>query len=313
MAGAINMAQVTAPAQVSPALWEEFLAASEHIADHPEIAFEEHEARRTLSTWLQARGFEVEDVAGLETEFVARYGRGIPNIAILLEYDALPGLGHACGHQLIGAGGALAALLAAQRHPGGTITVIGCPAEEAGAGKAALIEAGVFDDVTTAMMFHPASVTVLARSSVAALPVAIEFHGRASHTARAPEHGRNALSSAILLFNGIDALRQRLGRWASVSGIITDGGVAVNVVPEYARVELLLRDETAQGVGEILDQVRDIARGAALAVGTRVDVTPIGHVYAERRSNRVMLTALAQEMRSLGIEINQPRRDEALG
>src|SRR5699024_8859567 len=221
-------------------LSEAFVNVAEQIADRPEVAFEEYHARGLLSGWLAEHGFEIDDVDGLPTAFSARFGAGSPNVAILLEYDALPGVGHGCGHHLIGAGGALAAILASRRHAGtGSIIVLGCPAEESGAGKAYLIEAGAFDEVDAAMMFHPASTTVLARSAVAARTVSVEFFGRASHTARAPEHGRNALSSAIFLFNGIDALRARLGRWATISGFIAEGGVAVNIVPEYSRVELL--------------------------------------------------------------------------
>lgn len=295
-------------------LWDEYTAVAQEIADHPELAFEETLAHRALTTWLTHHGFTVAPVVGMPTAFTATFGSGEPAVGILLEYDALPEIGHGCGHHLIAAGGALAAILASRAGLArGRIEVIGCPAEERGAGKALLCDRGVFDDLDAAMMFHPASVTVLARSAVAAVNVAVEFHGRASHTARAPEHGRNALSSMIHLFTGLDALRARLGRWDTVGGIITDGGAAVNIVPSYTRAELMLRAPTGAAVDELLARVRAIATGAALMAGTECVVTPDSAVYAERRNNRTMLEALAPEMLAEQLVTDQPPRDESLG
>lgn len=298
----------------NPSLFEQFVRVAESIADTPELAFEEHHAKSVLTSWLASHGFELQDVDSVDTAFVASIGEGEPSIALLLEYDALPNIGHGCGHHLIGAGCALAGILAAKQHAGaGKIVLVGCPAEESGAGKAHLLEAGVFDGLDAAMMFHPASTTVLARSAVAAITITVEFFGRASHTARAPEHGRNALSSAIFLFNAIDALRVRLGRWATVSGIIAEGGTAVNVVPEYVSVELLVRDQSTSAVEKLLGEIEMIAQGAALAAGTRAKVTREPYIYTERRSNRTMLHALAPIMLENGLTINQVGRDESLG
>lgn len=293
----------------------EFGHVAEAIATRPELAFDEYYACETLSAWVGEHGFNVTSVEGYETAFVATKGSGGPNIGVLLEYDALPEVGHGCGHHLIGAGGALAGILAAEAIPegAGTVTIVGCPAEESGAGKAHLVAAGVFDDLTTAMMFHPASTTALARASVAATNVTVTFHGVASHTARAPEHGRNALSALLFTFNGVDALRQRLGRWASISGIITDGGTAVNVVPSYTRASFLLRDVSRDAVAALVHELEQIALGAAMMTGTTARVTADEHVYAERRNNRAMLRALASEMREQGLAIDQPRTDESLG
>lgn len=287
------------------------------IGDHPETAFAEVVAHRTLTCWLAEHDFAIDTVPDLPTAFVARAGAGSPTLAVLLEYDALPEIGHACGHQLIGAGGALAAILSARelRRTGGrgTVLAIGCPAEESGAGKALLVEAGCFEGVDAAVMFHPASRTVLARSSLAGVAVGVEFHGRAAHAAKAPEEGRNALTALLLLMNAIDADRPRLGTWGRINGIITDGGRATNVIPDYARAEFMVRESTRDRVMGIVDRLRDMAAGAATSTGTRSIVDVRGPVYAERRNNRTLLRSLAGHLRSCGIAIDQPLVDESLG
>ncbi|XVQ06364.1 M20 family metallopeptidase [Spirillospora sp. CA-255316] len=285
------------------------------IFAHPETAFEEVRAARTLSSWLADEGFAVEPGAGgLPTAFTARFGRGEPTVAVLLEYDALPGIGHGCGHHLIGAGGALAAVLAARRVTGeGSILAVGCPAEESGAGKALLVEAGVFDGVAAAMMFHPAARTVLARSALAAVPLNVRFHGRAAHAVKTPDLGRNALTAMIQFFVAVDGLRPRLGTWGRVNGIIRDGGTAANVIPDFTSAEFMVREATLERLEELVAAVTDCAQGVAAATGTTVEVERTSPGYAERRNNRVLLSVLGRHMRAAGLPIDPPDVTETLG
>lgn len=308
---------MSAPLALPTTLTERFTAVAEEIADHPQVAFEETVAQAALSTWLQDEGFAVEAVPALPTAFVARAGRGRPTVAMLLEYDALPGVGHGCGHHLIGAGGALAAILAARTlrdgAQAGSAVAVGCPAEESGGGKALLERAGVFDDIDATMMFHPASRTLLARSALAATSVTVDFHGAAAHASKTPEHGRNALSAMVSFFTAVDALRPRLGTWARVNGIITHGGTSTGVVPDHTRAELSLREATLPAIAAVIDGIRACAEGAALSTGTTATLTEHGPAYAERRNNRVMLRQLAQHLATLDVPVDAPDVAETLG
>jgi amidohydrolase len=209
------------------------------IHANPEIAFQEFKSAAFLCETLGSHGFAVERGAGgLETAFIAEAkGNGTgPNIAILAEYDALPDIGHACGHNIIGTS-AIAAGIAVKeviKELPGRVTVIGTPAEEGGGGKLILLEHGVFNDVDAAMMVHPASRTMVDRKSLASVRLKIEFNGKASHAASAPEDGINALEAVILTFNNVNALRLHLKSDARVHGIINNGGSAANIIPEYA-------------------------------------------------------------------------------
>jgi len=210
--------------------WQEALVRiADTIHANPEIAFEEFESAALLSGTLEEQGFEVErGVAGLETAFVATWrGReGGPTVAFLAEYDALPELGHACGHNLIGtsAVGAALAVKAVMGGLAGTVQVIGTPAEEGGGGKVIMVEAGVFADVDAAVMVHPSTYNVTRRPSKTSHRLGIEFFGKPAHSSGSPDLGINALDAVIQTFNGINALRQHLRDEARIHGIITDGG-----------------------------------------------------------------------------------------
>ena len=223
-------------------LWE---IVSELYAN-PEVAFKEYQSSELLSRFLEKYGFKVKQEVGiLETAFQAtRSGReDWPVVAFLAEYDALPGIGHACGHNLIaaaalGAGIGTASIL---DQLSGQIRVIGTPAEEGGGGKRIMVDAGVFEDVDTAMMFHPASKNMVFRGSLASMRFQLEFFGKTAHAAASPQEGVNALDAMILTFNNINALRQHFDLKDRIAGIITHGGDAANIIPGYTSAEFSVR------------------------------------------------------------------------
>lgn len=283
----------------------------------PELKFAEFRARDLLTAWLAEENFDVRTpVGGLETAFVATHGRRTPRIAILVEYDALPGVGHGCGHNLIAAG-CTAAAIALQRalpdHPG-TLTVIGTPGEEmGGAGKIRLAEAGVFDGIDAALMFHPGDRTQTARPGLAAAHLRFAFTGRAAHASISPWQGRSALAAAQLFLHAVDLMRQFVEPTVRIHGVIADGGQAPNVVPAYAAIDLYVRDRTATAVGGLVQRLRDAADGAALATGTAAEMSETGPMYAERRNNAVLGERFAAAMRTLGADIEDGDPDGPAG
>lgn len=247
-------------ARRADALWS---VASALHAD-PETAFAEHRAAALLSGELEGAGFEVRrGVAGLPTAFTARAGRGRPVVAFPLEYDALPGLGHACGHNLIAAAGLGAALVldAVREGAEGTVLAVGTPAEEGGGGKALEVEAGVFDGVDAALMFHPGVYDWMRAPLTAQEQYRVSFRGRAAHPTGNPTEGIDALAALIELFNVLSALGRRLPEGSHVQGIITQGGTATNIVPEYAEGRFGLRALTTAALDELAGQLSTAAEG----------------------------------------------------
>jgi amidohydrolase len=285
----------------------------------PELKFAEHFAAERLGMLLTRHGFWVQPGAGgLETAFVARHGasRPGPTIAVLCEYDALPGIGHGCGHNLIAAGGAVAAIAAAAARPEhpGTLLVIGTPGEEmGGAGKIRLAEAGVFDGVDAAMMWHPGDRSLSRRHGLAAAHLRFAFTGVPSHAAKTPWEGRSALAAAQLFLNAVDSLRQFVRPTVRMHGVVVDGGDAPNVVPGSATVEFYARDTTTAGAREVVRRLELAARGAALATETSVEVSETGPLYAARRSNAVMEQVFAETVGGLGLAIGPAAADEPAG
>jgi len=266
------------------------LRMSQFVHAHPEIALEEVESAEAVADTLERHGFTVErGVAGLPTAFKATKGSGGPVIAFLAEYDALPELGHGCGHNLI-AGSNVAAgigLAAALEHVPGTVVVFGTPAEEAHGGKVVMVDAGAFDGVDVVLSSHPAAMAARVAlepgsgSCLAVQEVVIVFHGKTAHAASDPENGVNALNAVIHTFTGIDALRQHVTPDVRIHGIITHGGVAPNVVPEYARARFYVRAQTQRAVRDLVEKVHRIAEGAALITGARLEFTEPHGIHAE--------------------------------
>ena len=253
------------------------LDVSAKIHAHPELRFEEHRAAAWLTEAVEARGIQVErGTGGMPTSFRARVGEGGPRIAILAEYDALPEIGHACGHNLIASGalGAFLALAEQRASLPGTIELIGTPAEEGGGGKIKLIGAGVFEGVDAAMMFHPFDRDLLAHHTLAAMWIDMVFRGTPSHAAIAPWDGASALTACMQTFHLIDAQRVHFRDGVRVHGYIKDGGQAVNVIPERAACELSVRALDQKELARVRGIVERCARGAAMACGVTVEIQP---------------------------------------
>ncbi|HTS46554.1 MAG TPA: M20/M25/M40 family metallo-hydrolase, partial [Bryobacteraceae bacterium] len=214
---------------------EDLVSLSHRIHSRPELGFEEEHASAWLCEALDAAGFAVENgAAGLPTAFIARAGHGPLHIGICAEYDCLPGIGHACGHNLIAAGavGAFLAAASVVAHTGGEVVLLGTPAEEGGGGKIKMIDAGVFDGLDAAMMYHPFDRDLLAHKALASLWLTFEFRGTPSHAAIAPHAGRSALTACLDTFRLIDGQRVHFRDGVRVHGYVTNGGQAVNIIPE---------------------------------------------------------------------------------
>ncbi|MFC8276030.1 amidohydrolase [Streptomyces sp. NPDC057271] len=299
-------------------LWEVSLA----LHREPETAYEEHRAAGLLAGALEREGFEVEHgVAGLPTAFVARTGsadgtREGPCAALLMEYDALPLLGHACGHNLIasaGLGAALAVRAAFGGEVEGTLLAVGAPAEERGGGKVAQVAAGLFEGVDAALMFHPGVHDWTWAPLTASAQVRVGFHGRAAHPTGSPTEGIDALGALIQLFNTLGVLSRRLPPGSHVHGIVTDGGRATNIVPEYAEGLFGLRGATTSALEELVEELRSCAQGVALATRTRVEVTDVGGRYEHFRNNEVLSGLFAGHLDRAGIRLSQPAPGVYLG
>jgi len=288
-------------------LEELLLAVSHDIHAHPEVGGEEHHACELLVATLRDRGFEVEHpVAGLDTAFVARRqlaGRG-PRVAFLAEYDALPKLGHACGHNWIAATslGAALALAEAAASCAGEVLLIGTPGEENLGGKVIMAAQGVFDHVDAALMTHPSRHTQVDRTSLANCPIEVVFRGRSAHAAADPQAGVNALDAAVLLLVAVDQLKRSLRDDARVPGVITHGGEVANVVPERAEARFSLRAADKTYVDFMRQRLEECARGAAIATRCEVSTRLYEPQYLELVSNPVLVTLFREELARLGLE-----------
>lgn len=289
----------------------ELQALSRQLYDHPEVAFQEQQACAWLSAYLEQHGFQVErGVGGLATAFYARIPghEEAPKIALLAEYDALPKIGHGCGHNLIAAA-SVGAGVALRQYAGqlpGSVVVIGTPAEEGGGGKILLMNAGVFDDVQAAMMFHPGSRTVVGNDSLGRIKFTVEFFGKAAHASGSPDEGINALDAMIAFFASIGLLRQQLRSEAKIHGIITHGGDAPNVIPDYTSALMYVRALHLDYLEEIFTKVQRCAQGAALATGATSTVTPEPLRYAPRKRSFELERICRQNMEALGLIVEEP-------
>jgi amidohydrolase len=288
----------------------QLLAISHRIHARPELAFRETHAAGVLAQALASAGFRVEYPAyGLETAFAARAGRGAgPHVLICCEYDALPGLGHACGHNVIAAAslGAGLALAPFVTRLGGRLTMLGTPAEEGGAGKELLARRGALRGVDAAMMVHPNAYETAYPRLLAAAQLQVELHGRAAHASLFPERGVNALDALVLGYLGVSMLRQQLPPGDRVSGIVVSGGQAVNVIPDHTAGRWLLRAPHQLRLRRLEQRVLACARGGAAAAGARCSVVRSAPDYAELIANRPLAEAYAANARRLGRRLMPP-------
>jgi|SRR5579864_1263566 len=304
----------------------ELIATADWIHAHPEIGHQEVEASRRLAGMLQAAGVPVEmGTAGMATAFKAELPgsngqQQRPRVAILAEYDALPGLGHGCGHNLIGTSaiGAGLALQEVLNELPGSVWVLGTPAEESAApnsgGKAHMVNAGVFDDVDAAIMFHPGTETAITLDrSLAARGFEFYFHGRAAHAAGAPEDGINALDAVVLMYNAVSVLRQQVRSDVRIHGIILSGGAAANIIPDYAAIRYRTRADDSDYLEEVVQKVIACAEGAARATGCKLEWKEYMPGYENTMPNKVLLELMTTNMRSIGVQVSNERRRSGRG
>lgn len=276
---------------------------SQRIHAHPELRFEEERAASWLAEYLTGIGFAVDRAAyGLATAFSAEKGAGRPRVAVLCEYDALPEIGHACGHNVIAAAGvgAAAGLAPVIEDLGGSVRVLGTPAEEGGGGKVIMARAGAFEEVDVAMMIHPSGADLLEIDALAITSLRVEYHGRAAHAAAAPHHGINALDALVSAYSAIAQLRQHIAPGERVHGIITDGGQAPNIVPEHAAGVFYVRAPHRAGLEALEKRVLDCFRAGALASGAKLTVTKVGEDYEELCTNEPLASLYAANLERLG-------------
>ncbi|WKG04121.1 M20 family metallopeptidase [Mycolicibacterium sp. HK-90] len=278
-------------------------ALSEKLHANPEIAWSEHQAVRWVSGRLAEAGFEVATpYLGLDTAFHARSGRGPVRVGLCAEYDALPGLGHACGHNLIAAMsvGAALALAGVAEDAGLTVEVFGTPAEEGGGGKIEMLERGAFRGLDLALMAHPAPVDVAEARPFAVSHSEISFTGKAAHAAAYPEHGRNAADAFTIAQVALGLLRQQLPATVRVHGVVTHGGEAPNAIPERTRGRWYVRAETLAELAELEPRVMRCFEAGALASDCELAVRPESLPYAEFRTDERALAAYRRNAEALG-------------
>ena len=291
---------------------DELIDVSKRIHANPELAMKEREASALLADRLEAHGFRVQrGISWLQTAFSATWGEGPVTIAYLLEYDALPEIGHACGHNLIATAGLGAAygLKAALSPDEVSLIVLGTPAEEGGGGKILLLEAGAFEGVDVALMAHPSPVDIDMPPMYGVYDVEVEYHGQSAHASFAPEMGINALDGLVTAYQAIAQLRQHIRRDARIHGIITYGGSAPNVVPDRATAQFLVRALRPSYLDELKEKVRRCFEAGAAAAGATVDIRWAPIPYAPMRNNTPLAAAYRANAESLGRTFIDARLD----
>ena len=267
---------------------------SDELWRNPELGYQENLAHSILTSFLKQNGFAVErSFTGLKTAFKASFGTGRPNVCVICEYDALPEMGHACGHNLIAEAGIAAGLavktaLETNDAPSGTITIMGTPAEEGGGGKQRLIDNGAFDDVDLAMMVHPAPTTAIMPKFLAVAFLQITYTGKAAHAAAFPWEGVNALDAAVMAYSSISVLRQQMKPDWRVHGIITNGGAKPNIIPEKTVMEYMVRAPDRIELKTLVSKVRTCFEAAAQATGCKVEIKNTAPSYDNLISNKVL-------------------------
>ncbi len=289
--------------QAFTAVEPELQEISHWLYEHPEPAFEERESSARLARFLGEHGFDVEYPAyGLETAFAARAGSGGPEVIICAEYDALPGVGHACGHNIIAtaAAGAGVALAGLADELGIRVTVLGTPAEEKYSGKVDLINAGAFEGAAASMMIHPSDDDTVDPRVLAVNHLIVEFRGKAAHAAASPWEGLNALDAFVQAYVNTATLRQSMYPTDKLHCMITHGGDAPNIIPSYTRSEWYVRAATDARLQELMARVQACFDAAASATGCTVEVSSSGHPMTDLISNPVMTDLYLANTTSLG-------------
>ena len=281
----------------------DLLELSHSLHAEPELAFAEHRSCAKTQALAAERGFEITgSPAGLDTAFRADYGSGPLVIGICAEYDALPGIGHACGHNIIAAAavGTALALAEVADELGLTVVLLGTPAEEAGGGKVLMLDAGVFDDIAATVMLHPGPFDIAAARSLAMVDARIHYTGRESHAAVAPHLGLNAADAVTVAQVAIGLLRQQLAPGQMVHGIVTDGGQATNIIPAHAELHYTMRATDSESLRELESRMSGCFAAGAVATGCEHAVCESSPAYAELRPDAWMASMLRAEMVRFG-------------
>jgi amidohydrolase len=291
-------------------LADELLEVSHEIHAHPELCFEERVAHGLLTDALERNGVDVTRSAfDLETAFDATVGEEGPTIAVCLEYDALPVVGHACGHNIIAAAGLGAGLAAAALagEAGGRVRILGTPAEEGGGGKVLMAERGALDGVDMAMMVHPADADLLAMDAIAATHLEVVYEGHAAHAAAYPHLGRNALDAAVLGYVNVAALRQHIEATDRVHGVFVEGGDKANIVPERTRMQWMVRSARFASLEPLQRRVEACFEAGAAAAGCTCTHRVSNPPYADMVDNPVLVELYAANSEALGRPLADPR------
>jgi amidohydrolase len=290
-------------------LADQLLHASHEIHAHPELNFEEHFAHDLLVDQLQSAGLNPTAHAyGVDTAFEAAVGEQGFNVAVLCEYDALPGIGHACGHNVIATAGLGAGMAAASvaAQAGGMLRIMGTPAEEGGGGKIEMARHGAFEHVDAAMMVHPADADLIRMDCVALQELHVQYHGKAAHAAAAPWEGRNALDAAVLGYMNIAALRQHIRPTERIHGVFTKGGDKANIVPAETAMEWIVRSATIDSLQPLKQRVLTSLEASASACACTIDHAWHNHTYADMIDNAPMVGAYVANAARVGRTVVDP-------
>lgn len=287
---------------------------SDYIYKNPELGNEEFKSSEKLISFLEEYNFEIEkEFLGIKTAFRATYDSKKEGLTVgyLCEYDALPEIGHGCAHNMIGtmSAGAGVVLSKVLDKIGGKIIVYGTPAEETNGAKVIFAEEGVFDELDAAMMVHPGDKTMESGKSMALYPLQFTYKGKTAHAASCPHEGINALNAVIQLFNGIDALRQHVTPDVRMHGIITQGGVAANIVPDEATAQFYFRAGTKETLDDVLAKVKDIAQGSALMTGATLEMSRYELPNDNLKTHENLSRAFTKNLKALGVENIQGPKD----
>jgi amidohydrolase len=288
---------------IQNSLWQ----ISDHLYHHPELGDQEYESMERLVEFLQEHQFTVEKgIVDRPTAFKAVYDskKEGPTIAYLSEYDALPGVGHGCGHNLIGTMSAGAGVLLSKvvDEIGGRVVVLGTPAEETNGAKVPMAEQGIFDDIDAAMILHPSDESYESGNSLAMDAIQFDYRGQTSHAAASPEKGINALDAVLQLFNGINALRQHVTSDVRIHGIISEGGVAANIVPDKAVAQFYVRAKDRSYLNEVVEKVKNIAQGAALMTGAQIHISNYELSYDNMITNQTLSQLFTNNLLASGVK-----------
>lgn len=287
-------------------LEEQMCEISDYICNNPEMGNQEFKAVDKLTTFLRENGFSIEtNIANKPTAFKAIYNskKNGPSVSFLCEYDALPGVGHGCGHNMIGtmSCGAAVGLSKVLDRTGGRIVVLGTPAEETDGAKVDMAKKGIFNDIDVALILHPEDKTYKSGCSLAMDALQFDFRGRASHASSSPHEGINALDAVLLTFSGVNALRQHITSEVRIHGIVKEGGKAANIVPDRAIAQFYVRAGKKKYLTEVSEKVKNIARGAAIMTGASLEISNYEISYDDMNTNQNLSDVFNENLKLAGV------------